>query len=32
MIVEDGVVTSVNIEEASGKAEISGAENLIKQL
>lgn len=32
MIVEDGVVKSLNIEEAAGKAEISGAENLLRQL
>lgn len=32
MIVENGVVTSLNLEEVPGKAEISGAENLIKQL
>jgi peroxiredoxin len=32
MIVEDGVVKSFNLEEAPGKAEASGAENLLKSL
>ena len=32
MIVEDGVVKSLNIEDAPGKADISGADALIKLL
>jgi glutaredoxin/glutathione-dependent peroxiredoxin len=32
MIVDDGVVKTLNIEDAPGKADISGAENLLKSL
>ena len=32
MLVEDGVVKTLNVEEAPGKADISGAENLLKGL
>ncbi len=32
MLVEDGVIKSLNVEDAPGKAEISGADALMKQL
>jgi peroxiredoxin len=32
MVVEDGVVKALNVEDAPGKADISGAENLMKGL
>jgi peroxiredoxin len=32
MIVEDGVVKALNVEESPGKADLSGADNLLKQL
>ena len=32
MVVEDGVVKTLNVEDAPGKADISGAENLLKGL
>jgi peroxiredoxin len=32
MLVEDGVVKSLNVEEAPGKAELSGAEAMLKSL
>ena len=32
MVVEDGVVKALNVEDAPGKADISGADNLMKSL
>jgi peroxiredoxin len=32
MVVEDGVVKTLNVEDAPGKADISGADNLLKGL
>jgi peroxiredoxin len=32
MVVEDGVVKTLNVEDAPGKADVSGAENLLKSL
>jgi peroxiredoxin len=32
MVVEDGVVRSINIEDTPGKADVSGADNLLKSL
>jgi glutaredoxin/glutathione-dependent peroxiredoxin len=32
MVVDDGVVKTLNIEESPGKADVSGAENLLKGL
>jgi peroxiredoxin len=32
MLIEDGVVKSLNVEEAPGKADASGAETMLGQL
>jgi glutaredoxin/glutathione-dependent peroxiredoxin len=32
MIVDDGVVTTLNVEDTPGKADVSGADNLLSQL
>jgi glutaredoxin/glutathione-dependent peroxiredoxin len=32
MVVDDGIVTAIHIEDGPGKADISGAENLLKSL
>ena len=32
MLVDDGVVKTLNVEETPGKADVSGADNLMKSL
>jgi peroxiredoxin len=32
MLVDDGVVKKLNVEDVAGKAEVSGADNLLKQI
>ena len=32
MVVDDGVVRALNVEDTPSKADVSGAENLLKQL
>ena len=32
MVVDDGVIKTLNVEDAPGKADVSGAENLLKSL
>jgi peroxiredoxin len=32
MLVQDGVIKVLNVEDAPGKAEISGADNILKAL
>ena len=32
MVVDDGVIKTLNVEEAPGKADLSGADNLMKSL
>src|SRR6202020_902542 len=32
MVIDDGVVKTLNVEDAPGKAEISGADNLLKSM
>jgi glutaredoxin/glutathione-dependent peroxiredoxin len=32
MVVDDGVVKSISVEDVPGKAELSGADNLLKQI
>jgi peroxiredoxin len=32
MVIQDGVVKTLNVEDAPGKADISGADNLMKSL
>ena len=32
MVVEDGIVRAINLEDAPGKADVSGADNLLKSL
>jgi peroxiredoxin len=32
MVIDDGVVKTISIEDAPGKAELSGADNLLKSM